>query len=125
MKLLKVGDTKKSICESCESRVKVVYELRDVPFSDGSGVVSDVLVGVCDVCDEVCSLPAQSIPMVKAARAKNNKQIESRVPAHLVDALNLASSEIGQTTDFSNVILKSVILKLRYSIMIFQNIYMY
>lgn len=71
--MVKVGDTKKGICEDCEVRVTIEYKIRDVKFIYGSEVVKDILVGVCPKCDEVCSLPAQSIPALKAARERNAK----------------------------------------------------
>ena len=65
MKVLKVGDTKKAACNSCESFENITFKLRDTPFSDGSGIVKNVLVGVCDRCDLVAVLPHQSTPAVK------------------------------------------------------------
>jgi hypothetical protein len=36
-----------------------------VPLSDGSGIIKDVLVGVCDKCNSVSILPNQSTGLVK------------------------------------------------------------
>jgi hypothetical protein len=67
MKILKIGDQEKAICNTCKALVSVTYQLRNVPFSDQSGLVEDVLVGVCEGCDSVIVLPHQSTPKVKQA----------------------------------------------------------
>ena len=65
MKIFKAGDSQKAICEHCGSLENATFKLRDVPFSDGSGLVKNVLVGVCDKCDQVILLPHQSTPALK------------------------------------------------------------
>ncbi|MBE9485966.1 MAG: hypothetical protein IMY82_02205 [Chloroflexi bacterium] len=106
MNILKVGDQEKAACEKCAAFVTVIYQLRDVPFSDGSGLVKQVLVGVCEQCDQVCVLPQQSTPAVKCVLEKQRKPIESRVPAHMLDILNLASAEVGCGTEFAPYLIK-------------------
>jgi hypothetical protein len=106
MVILKVGDQEKGACENCAAFVTVTYQLRDVPFSDGCGVVKQVLVGVCEQCDQVCVLPQQSTPVVKRALEKQRRPVESRVPAHMVDILNLASVEVGCGTEFIPYLVK-------------------
>lgn len=100
MKILKVGDKEKAVCNNCEAFVNTTYLLRDVPFSDNSGIVKNILVGVCDCCDSVVTLPYQSTPAVRKQLEKQRTTIESRVPAHMVDILNLASFELGGNIDF-------------------------
>ncbi len=87
MKIIKVGDTKKAACNSCKSFEKITFKLRDTPFSDGSGIVKNVLVGVCNRCDSVAVLPHQSTPAVKRQLEVQRKALESRVPAHMIDML--------------------------------------
>ena len=106
MKILKVGDTKKAACNNCESFQDVTFKLRDVPFNDGSGVVKNVLAGVCNTCDSVAVLPHQSTPVVKKQLEVQRKSLESRVPAHMIDILNLASDKLGGGTEFANNIMK-------------------
>lgn len=106
MKILKVGDTAKAACNTCESFQAVTFTLRDTPFSDGSGVVKNVLVGVCDTCDSVVVLPHQSTPAVKKQLEKQRKSLESRVPAHMIDILNLVSDKLGGGTEFVPNIIK-------------------
>jgi len=100
MKILKVGDAQKAACNQCKRFENVTYRLRTVPFSDGKGVVKNVLVGVCDSCNSVAVLPHQSSPVVKKQLEVRRRSLESRVPAHMVDILNLASVELSGGTDF-------------------------
>jgi len=106
MKILKVGDTKKAACNACELFQDITFQLRDTPFSDGTGIVKNVLVGVCNVCDSVVVLPHQSTPAVKKQLEKQKKSLESRVPAHMIDILNLVSDKLGGGTEFVPNILK-------------------
>ena len=106
MKIFKVGDSQKAICESCQSVENATFRLRDVPFSDGSGTVKNVLVGVCDKCDEVILTPQQSVTAINKQLRAIRKPIESKVPAHFVDMLNSACAELGAKPDFSNALIK-------------------
>lgn len=106
MNIFKLGDTQKAICHACQSLEDAVFALRDVPFSDGSGTVKNVLVGVCSKCGEVILVPQQSAPAIKKQLDARKKPVETRVPAHMVDILNLASSTLGATTDFSPTLVK-------------------
>lgn len=106
MKIYKVGDKQKAVCESCQSLTDATFMLRGVPFSDGSGTVKNVLAGVCDSCNEVVLIPHQSTPAIKKQLDTQKKAVETRVPAHMVDMLNLASMELGGSTDFSNALIK-------------------
>ncbi|MGB0833255.1 MAG: hypothetical protein ACPGR2_01915 [Psychrobium sp.] len=65
MKKLKEGDTGQAICKDCSSLSNITYRVRNVPFSDGSGIVKNILVGVCNCCDRVISVPHQSTPEIK------------------------------------------------------------
>lgn len=100
MKIFKVGESQKAACAKCQSFENATFQLRDVPFSDGRGIVKNVLVGVCDKCDSVSVLPHQSTPVVKRQYEAKRKPVEGRLPAHLIDILNLATLEIGASTDF-------------------------
>ena len=84
MKIIKVGDTQKAACNNCKSFQNVTFKLRDVPFSDGSGIVKNVLVGVCDSCDSVAVLPHQPTLIVKKQLVIQRKVTESRVPTHTI-----------------------------------------
>ncbi|GBL04873.1 hypothetical protein [Glaciecola sp. KUL10] len=106
MKIYKVGETQLAACQNCESFQNATFKLRDVPFSDGSGLAKRVLVGVCDSCNSVILLPHQSTPAVNKQYEAKRRPVEGRLPAHLIDILNLASLEIGASTDFAPSIMK-------------------
>jgi broad-specificity NMP kinase len=75
MKLFKIGDVQKAGCEKCKAFVDATFVLRDVPLSDGSCIVENVLVGVCNQCDSVTVLPQQESELVKSVidKARLNK----------------------------------------------------
>ncbi|MEL4887912.1 hypothetical protein N6P31_12655 [Pectobacterium betavasculorum] len=106
MKIFKVGDTQGALCNTCQSYETATFQLKNVPFSDNSGVVKQVLVGVCDRCGNVAIIPHQSTPMIKKALNVQRKALESRVPAHMIDILNLASCELGGEPDFIPTLMK-------------------
>ena len=72
MQLLSKGDKESAICDR-DGLVTVTYDYRDVAFSDGSDEVLGILVGVCDKCGETISIPAQSIPSIKATKETARK----------------------------------------------------
>jgi len=62
------GDKSRAICEGCAKVVATTFVYRDVAFDDGSGVVRDILVAVCDACEAIVDVPAQSTPAIRQAR---------------------------------------------------------
>ena len=68
------GDKSKAVCEACESVVDTTFEIRDVPFDDGVGLAKNILVAVCDVCNDTVAIPSQSVITIVEAR----KQAESK-----------------------------------------------
>lgn len=106
MKILKIGDSQKAACANCQSFQDMTFALRNVPLSDDSGMVENVLVGVCDNCNHVGILPHQSTPIVQKQLQLQRRPVESRVPAHMIDILNLASVEISGTVDFAPALMK-------------------
>jgi len=62
------GDQSQAICAQCAKLVPTTFAHRDVPFSDGSGVVRDILAAVCDACEAITAVPAQSTPAIRQAR---------------------------------------------------------
>jgi hypothetical protein len=68
--LYQEGEKSKAICETCHQIVTTTFARRDVPFSDGNGEVKNILVSVCDHCDQVVAIPAQSTPAIREARFK-------------------------------------------------------
>ena len=78
MKLLHAGDKSKAICHHCNALVHTTYQRRDIPFSDGVGIATDILAGVCDVCDRVVSTPAGTL--TDLAKAQPRADILSKQP---------------------------------------------
>lgn len=92
-KLYSPGEASRAICDNC-GLVSTTFQYRDVPFSDESGTVKDILVGVCDCCGAVVAVPPQSTPAIKAEREKAIHPIEAVLPAIYVEALDLACYKI-------------------------------
>ena len=72
----KEGDKRQVICHNC-GRSEATYLLRNVDFNDKSGTVENILSAVCDKCNEVISIPAQSTPAIKATLDRMNKEAAS------------------------------------------------
>lgn len=62
-----VGQKSKAICNHCKRVVSGTYAIRDMKFIDRPGVVKDILVLVCDECNNIVATPPQSTPAIKAA----------------------------------------------------------
>jgi hypothetical protein len=62
-----------------------------------SGIdVPGALVGVCDQCDSIVAIPAQTSPRLREARVPlKEEQIEARIPTHLEDVLYLLAGEFA------------------------------
>ena len=97
MKLHYPGEKGRAVCQS-DGLSSMTFDYRDVPFSDGSGIVKQILVGVCDICGEVVSIPPQSTPAIKAEREKAVVSIEASLPAVYFDTLDLACYRIDPET---------------------------
>lgn len=91
MKIFKVGEKSKGICDKCKSLVPTTFSICSVPLSTGKGVVDDILAATCDHCDHVVSIPQQSAPRIKESLNTKKHSIEARLPRHLLDVLLLAS----------------------------------
>ncbi|HEX2207160.1 MAG TPA: hypothetical protein VHG93_05720 [Longimicrobium sp.] len=67
-------------------------KVRTYPFGQSGIDVPGVLVAVCDRCDNVAAIPAQSAPRVREARVPlKEDQLEARMPTHLEDVIYLAA----------------------------------
>lgn len=88
MKLFRLSEKSKAICPFCEAMRTTTFKERDVPLKSGKGLVSDVLVGVCDSCDQVVAIPQQSAPRIGEALRAPRRALEARIPRHLDDAMN-------------------------------------
>ena len=95
MKFFKEGEKSKAICSDCKKLVPTTFRVRSVPIANGKGSVPDVLVGVCDICDFVVSLPQQSAPKVAETLRKKKKDVEARIPIHVKDMALQILLQIG------------------------------
>jgi len=105
-KLYAPGDSGQAICPHCEKRVTTTYAYRDVPFDDGSGVVKGILAAVCDTCDRVAAIPAQSTPAIRRARDTADIPLEVNLLAPEIEVLDAAAFSIDpqSTTRFRKAI---------------------
>ena len=94
MKVYKAGEKSKAVCEGCKATVATTFTYRDVPFDDGTGIVKDILVSVCESCEAVVAIPAQSTPAIKRAREVADIPLEVSLPASDLEILDLAAFRI-------------------------------
>lgn len=107
MKIFVEGDKSRAVCNHCGDMVRTTFVRRDVPFSDGSGLARNILVGACDACGHTVSIPAQSTPAISRARKEATDPLEASLPAVYVDVLDCAVHTIDQqaSTDFRRILL--------------------
>ncbi len=97
MRIVKEGDKGQAICEECRKMVTYTYKVRDVPYGDDHqeiGLISSLLVGVCDECGELVVTAPQSTPQIRDALTAHRKPVELRLPRHLIDILNLSAAKL-------------------------------
>jgi hypothetical protein len=96
MHLYKEGDRSEAMCPHCKRRVSTRFAVRTVPLVDSGVQVPCVLAAVCDVCDQVVALPAQSAPKLKEAlERKKDVALEARIPYHLEDVIHLLADRFS------------------------------
>lgn len=61
--MFKEGQKSKAICPYCESIKETTFLIKDYSINDK--VIKDILVGVCDTCEEIISIPAISTEKIK------------------------------------------------------------
>lgn len=101
MKLFTSGEKGRALCDR-DGLVGMTYAYRDVPFSDGEGIASEILVGVCDACDRVLAIPPQSTPAIGKARPGAKVPVEVMLDAPYLEILDAAAINVHATaaTDF-------------------------
>lgn len=108
MRILREGEREEGLCPVCEAWCPTVFEYRTVRLEDSSVAVDDVLVGVCEGCGEVVSIPPQSTPRLREARAARKEHtLEARIPRHLEDVVFVISERL----DVSPVALRGAIVR--------------
>jgi hypothetical protein len=93
-RFLKAGDQSRAVCPYCKAMRETVYQYRSVLLAKTKVSVPNVLVGVCRVCDQTISLPAQSTPRIKEAREREVKEHNARIPLELEDRLNMMAHSL-------------------------------
>lgn len=100
MKFYRAGDRSAGICESCHSKVATRMEYRDYSPPGWDVTVPEVLVAVCETCDQVVSIPHQSTPRINEYRkakpeTESTVTIEARVSREIDEALDLVTVTLG------------------------------
>lgn len=99
MRILKSGDRLEAICERCGDLVEGTYQYRSVPLHKTGVTVPNVLVGVCDVCEEIISIPSQSTPRLKEARERHIEKVPLRLSRELEDVVRLVADSLHAPAD--------------------------
>lgn len=95
MKIYKLNEKSKGICEQCEKLVPTTFKLLSVPLSNGKAIIDDILCATCDHCKHIVSIPQQSTPRIKEAMSCKKHSIEVRLPRHLLDILLVACDQFS------------------------------
>lgn len=113
MRILQEGDTGTAICPNCERRVQIRYEYRPFRLEETGVEVENVLLGVCQQCDESVTVPAQSTPKLKAARTKKEETVEARMPRPLEDLIYAVAEEVGTSAaEFRNQLIRYYLVEI-------------
>lgn len=59
------GDTIRAICNHCESLNESTFRIRNLSRCNGRFIIKDILVSVCNICNNITGIPAQSTPSIK------------------------------------------------------------
>jgi len=94
MQFYQAGDKSKAICEDCGDVVTTTFAYRDIPFDGGRGVATSILAAVCDRCNRVVALPAQSTPAYARARKDAETPLDVTLTAREMDVLDAAAYRV-------------------------------
>ncbi len=61
------GETIRGFCSNCRKHVNSTYVQRSLPIENGLGLIRNALLLICNECDEVIAIPAQSEDAIKSA----------------------------------------------------------
>jgi hypothetical protein len=90
MYLVKEGDESEAICPHCKTLVTTHYRTRTYRLVKSGVDVPGALVAVCDLCDKVATIPAQTTPRIgEALQRRKEESLEVRIPTHLEDVIHL------------------------------------
>ena len=107
MKLWREGDTSVGICKRCEKKVRTRFTRRTYPLVRPKADVPDVLVSVCQECDEITDVPYQSLPKIADVRVREIRKVEVRVSRELEEVLGLVAAKFSARVEaLSNPLLR-------------------
>lgn len=86
--LWKEGDRERFGCPHCKALVDSQMKVRTYHLRESDIDVPGVLLVVCDRCDKIAAIPAQSSARLYEARVQlKDEQVEVRIPTHLEDVI--------------------------------------
>lgn len=90
------GRKSEAVCRHCKTLVSTTLRTRAYPLEESGIAVPGVLVGVCDVCDEIVTIPHQSTYRLRDARARRKEHsLEARIPTHLEDVIHMVADRFS------------------------------
>jgi hypothetical protein len=90
MYLVREGDQSEAVCRHCKAIVTTTYRTRTYRLVTSGVDVPGALVAVCDLCDNVATIPAQTTPRIgEALQRRKEESLEARIPTHLEDVIRL------------------------------------
>lgn len=95
MRIIREGEREEGLCPVCEAWRPIRYEYRTVHLEESDLDVDDVLVGACEACGEIVSIPPQSTPRLREARRAKGHTVEARIPRHLDDVVFVIAGQMG------------------------------
>jgi len=88
--LYQEGQASEAVCWNCKKGVRTHFSTRTYRLLENGIDVPGVLVAVCDTCDEIVAVPAQSTARLRDARVgRKDETLEARIPTHLEDIIHL------------------------------------
>lgn len=88
--LVREGDTSQAICPRCKAIVTTTFRTRTYRLVSSGVDVPGALVAVCDRCDNVAAIPAQTSSRIgEALQRRKEESLEARIPTHLEDVTRL------------------------------------
>jgi hypothetical protein len=83
-------------CSHCMAEVDTRMQVRTYRLHQSGIGVPGALLDVCDRCDSIVGIPAQTTPRLREARVPlKEEQLEARIPTHLEDVIYLLAWEFA------------------------------
>ena len=83
-------------CSHCMAEVDTHMQVRTYRLHQSGIDVPGALLDVCDRCDSIVGIPAQTTPRLREARVPlKEEQLEARIPTHLEDVIYLLAHEFA------------------------------